>query len=42
MYWTIDPVGEGGTVFKRDPYKRDPPLARALDATLRSSLAPPR
>jgi len=31
MYWTIDPVGEGKTEFKRDPYGRDPPLARALD-----------
>jgi len=42
MYWTIDPLGEGRTVFKRDPYKRDPPLARALDATLRSSPTPAR
>ena len=32
MYWTIDPAGEGKTGFKRDPYGRDPRLARALDA----------
>ena len=32
MYWTIDPAGEGKTEFKRDPYGRDPKLARALDA----------
>ena len=32
MYWTIDPAGEGKTAFKRDPYSRDPGLARALDA----------
>ena len=31
MYWTIDPTGKG-TVFKRDPYGRDPRLAKALDA----------
>jgi L,D-transpeptidase YcbB len=36
MYWTIDPAGPGATVFKRDPYKRDPPLARALDVALSS------
>jgi L,D-transpeptidase YcbB len=32
MYWTIDPVEKGRTVFKRDPYGRDPRLAKALDA----------
>jgi murein L,D-transpeptidase YcbB/YkuD len=32
MYWTIDPTVEGHTVFKRDPYGRDRPLARALEA----------
>jgi murein L,D-transpeptidase YcbB/YkuD len=32
MYWTIDPATEGRVVFKRDPYGRDPRLARALDA----------
>ena len=32
MYWTIDPTVEGRTVFKRDPYGRDPGLAKALDA----------
>jgi L,D-transpeptidase YcbB len=32
VYWTIDPRVEGRTVFKRDPYGRDPVLARALDA----------
>jgi murein L,D-transpeptidase YcbB/YkuD len=31
MYWTIDPSTEGRTVFKRDPYGRDPGLAQALD-----------
>ena len=31
MYWTIVPGDEGRTVFKRDPYGRDPRLARALD-----------
>ena len=32
MYWTIDPLGQGRTVFKRDPYGRDSRLAKALDA----------
>ncbi len=32
MYWTIDPARAGQTVFKRDPYGRDPRLAEALDA----------
>jgi L,D-transpeptidase YcbB len=32
MYWTIDLSVEGRVGFKRDPYKRDPPLAKALDA----------
>ena len=32
MYWTIDLSVEGRVGFKRDPYKRDPPLTRALDA----------
>jgi murein L,D-transpeptidase YcbB/YkuD len=32
VYWTIDPRVEGRTVFKRDPYGRDPKLAAALDA----------
>jgi murein L,D-transpeptidase YcbB/YkuD len=32
MYWTIDPSVEGRVGFKRDPYKRDPKLAQALDA----------
>jgi murein L,D-transpeptidase YcbB/YkuD len=41
MYWTIDPLGEGRTVFKRDPYGRDAPLARALDATYGSANRPP-
>ena len=42
MYWTIDPASEGRTVFKRDPYGRDPRLARALDAAFGSShRAPP-
>jgi murein L,D-transpeptidase YcbB/YkuD len=36
MYWTIDPAAPGRTVFKRDPYRRDPPLERALDAPLPS------
>lgn len=31
VYWTIDPRVEGRTVFKRDPYGRDPKLAAALD-----------
>jgi murein L,D-transpeptidase YcbB/YkuD len=31
MYWTIDPTVEKRTVFKRDPYGRDPQLAHALD-----------
>ncbi|HEY2797804.1 MAG TPA: L,D-transpeptidase family protein, partial [Thermoanaerobaculia bacterium] len=31
MYWTIDPTVENRTVFKRDPYGRDPRLAQALD-----------
>jgi murein L,D-transpeptidase YcbB/YkuD len=31
MYWTIDPTAEKRTVFKRDPYGRDPALAQALD-----------
>ena len=35
MYWTIDPRVPGRTVFKRDPYGRDAPLARALDAPFR-------
>jgi murein L,D-transpeptidase YcbB/YkuD len=34
MYWTIDPSVEHRTVFKRDPYGRDPGLARELDAPL--------
>ena len=33
VYWTIDPRVEGRTVFKRDPYGRDPKLAAALDAS---------
>ena len=33
VYWTIDPRVEGRTVFKRDPYSRDPKLAAALDAS---------
>jgi murein L,D-transpeptidase YcbB/YkuD len=37
MYWTIDPLGEGRTVFKTDPYGRDAPLARALDAAYGSA-----
>jgi len=32
VYWTIDPRVESRTVFKRDPYGRDPKLAAALDA----------
>ncbi|HEY6928775.1 MAG TPA: L,D-transpeptidase family protein, partial [Thermoanaerobaculia bacterium] len=32
MYWTIDLSVEGRIGFKNDPYKRDPPLAKALDA----------
>jgi L,D-transpeptidase YcbB len=35
MYWTIDPHDPGSTVFKRDPYGRDAPLAAALDAPFR-------
>jgi murein L,D-transpeptidase YcbB/YkuD len=32
MYWTIDPSVERRTVFKHDPYRRDPSLEEALDA----------
>jgi hypothetical protein len=32
MYWTIVPSREGRTVFKQDPYGRDPKLVKALDA----------
>lgn len=32
MYWTIDLQTEGVIGFKRDPYGRDVPLARALDS----------
>ncbi len=39
MYWTIVPSREGRTVFKHDPYGRDPKLAAALDAPFRP--APP-
>jgi L,D-transpeptidase YcbB len=35
MYWTIDLSVEGRVGFKRDPYKRDPRLAKALDAPFR-------
>ena len=35
MYWTIVPSDDGHTVFKRDPYRRDPRLATALDAPFR-------
>lgn len=31
MYWTIVPSDQGRTVFKRDPYGRDAPLAKALN-----------
>ena len=41
MYWTIDPLGEGRTVFKTDPYGRDAPLARALDAAYGSASRAP-
>jgi murein L,D-transpeptidase YcbB/YkuD len=34
MYWTIDPTVPGHTAFKRDPYKRDPPLEKAIDAPI--------
>ncbi|MGE5276084.1 MAG: L,D-transpeptidase family protein [Acidobacteriota bacterium] len=40
MYWTIAPDSQGRTVFKRDPYGRDPPLARALDAPFRPRRRP--
>jgi murein L,D-transpeptidase YcbB/YkuD len=36
MYWTIDPTVTGQTVFKRDPYDRDPPLEKALDEPIPS------
>jgi len=36
MYWTIDPTVAGQTVFKRDPYDRDPPLEKALDEPIPS------
>jgi hypothetical protein len=41
MYWTIDPTDEKRTVFKRDPYGRDPALAQALDEPF-SATAPAR
>jgi murein L,D-transpeptidase YcbB/YkuD len=34
LYWTIVPSDKGQTVFKYDPYDRDPPLAKALDEPL--------
>ena len=40
MYWTIDPGTEGRVVFKRDPYGRDPRLARALDARFHAGQRP--
>ncbi|HEY1250116.1 MAG TPA: L,D-transpeptidase family protein [Thermoanaerobaculia bacterium] len=40
MYWTIDPTDEKRTVFKRDPYGRDPELAQALDEAYAPAAAP--
>lgn len=35
IYWTADRDDAGRVVFKRDPYGRDAPLKRALDAPFR-------
>lgn len=32
MYWTAETERDGVVVFKRDVYRRDPPLLRALDS----------
>jgi murein L,D-transpeptidase YcbB/YkuD len=39
LYWTIVPSDDGHTVFKRDPYRRDPRLAAALDAPYAGELS---
>ena len=31
LYWTVDRDDQGATVFKPDPYSRDPKLLKALD-----------
>jgi hypothetical protein len=31
LYWTVDRDDQGATVFKPDPYDRDPKLLKALD-----------
>jgi murein L,D-transpeptidase YcbB/YkuD len=39
LYWTILPSDKGQTVFKYDPYDRDPPLEKALDEPLRGPVS---
>ena len=31
MYWTVDPTGDGGLVFKPDVYDRDPAVLAGLN-----------
>jgi murein L,D-transpeptidase YcbB/YkuD len=42
MYWTIVPSDDGHTAFKRDPYRRDPPLEAALLARFQPGSGPAR